>query len=587
MRIAPAAIVILVGLGAVSDAWGQRSARGNTLRSVEEEYFVRKLADQIYHTFAVVAENPDAAYPEASLAARVQATYLAAEPERRRALQLSSRSMVRASPRTARRLTRAPAAPGAAVSPEAGRTLDPEMKMLLRQLLADRVAEARPQLEILAARDGSDGSVQLPKTWVKGGIFGEVDAGAYQKLTLNEPQVLGFHWTTEEPGAVRGYFELRRSATPYLPEAVLARGEVPDNTSKPGIGGFFEIDLRKYLPAQPALGSPEYRVRVLPIPEPSLRAAAGRARPGGLTPQRVTPQAIGSTPKAPDGVGPWSAPVVICYGLAEAPAQSFEEVYHSARFSLDSIYLVEDQQGAGAEEFFVTGFIQSHSPQGAGNQYKLPLFETELDTDDRYRAIDQTARFSLPSDPSDFPRAFTVVLSVLEKDDGEMFSEWLAMMAKVGEEALADEIDRIMREQLEEIRQEMLENTSEKAMEHAWDTILASTSSDFFSAWIKMVATLIIEGIVGGKADDFYGVETITFLLPSNRVDDVLDSEAFLAIVNLGGTQSLAGSVQSDGSARIKSKSIRFYGQASYPQAAAFDGKVDLTMHWVLSGRGL
>lgn len=151
---------------------------------------------------------------------------------------------------------------------------------------------------------------QAIKTRISGGVFGDVDAGRKEELTLNQPQVLGFHWRTEERGAATGFWELRQLSTGLVRERVLATGIADDDPTRSGIQGFFEIDFAKYLPpTPPTTGSWTYHVRIKPLPvqRPALQQSPDRSI--GKVPKSVAANATGD--KAPAGVGPWSTPVVI------------------------------------------------------------------------------------------------------------------------------------------------------------------------------------------------------------------------------------------------------------------------------------
>ena len=168
---------------------------------------------------------------------------------------------------------------------------------------------------VLAAHVTSGAAAQAPKTWVTGSLPGDVASGQKSDFTLNEPHVLGFAWRSEERGAAAGYWELRQEATGMVKERVLASGVTADDPTKTGAQGFFEIDLRKYLPAQPPRsGRWKYYVRVKPLPvqqaTPQAASDTSIGRVGGATAVNATGG------KAPKGVGPWSAPVVINYAAA-------------------------------------------------------------------------------------------------------------------------------------------------------------------------------------------------------------------------------------------------------------------------------
>ncbi len=181
------------------------------------------------------------------------------------------------------------------------------------------------------------------KTWIAGGVFGDVDAGRKEELTLNQPQVLGFHWRSEERGAATGFWELRQQATGLLRERVLATGIADDDPTKSGAQGFFRIDLTKYLPPKPpSTGSWTYHVRIKPLPvqRPALQQAPDRSM--AKAPDSVAVNAVGA--KDPAGVGPWSAPVVIHYGASTTPSQTFDKVQGGSQAASSMAQPAERQQ---------------------------------------------------------------------------------------------------------------------------------------------------------------------------------------------------------------------------------------------------
>ena len=496
------------------------------LRNAAEEQFVRKFANEFSQTLAVVAANPDVSFPAGSFAAHVRSGYMQLEPSRRRAFRPGSLKLLPTTGATRpTALVRVDAQDVATlrVQPPG---FNPAMRQEFRTLINNRI-DGFPSIVGSLTRSKSAGLIRQPKTWIEGGVFGEADAGGKQEITLNQPQVLGFKWRSEEIGARAGYWELKQGATGQLRERVLATGTTGMDMSKPGSQGSFEIDFAKYLPPKPpTLGAAAYTVRIKPLAQ--QRPELQKVRPGGKIGPSTTPKiAPVGPPKEPDGVGPWSTYVVIHYGVSTTPPQTFHDVDRRVHFYLDSIYMVEDQQELGAEAFSVDGFIQWSSPSGAGNQYRLGGF-AKLDMDGpRLHRYNGRVTFDLPS-AGDFPRSYTVVLSILERDDGGMWGDWQQALWKIAREALSDEIELAMKERLSELRAKMAsDGQAEEAMKAGIEALRESTTNDFYTAWLKMVVTIIIGAIEGGLPDDYYGTEVVTFVMPTNRADVIGNTFAF------------------------------------------------------------
>ena len=580
----------------------QRAHAVRTGLSAAEDQFVRKFANEFSQTLAVVATNPEATYPQGTLADRIRDEYMKMDPARRKALRPASLKLV---PMTGAARPTAMGRVGAqdvsAVRAQAV-GLSPALRTEFRTLIDKRLDGARAFLDPLT-RSMARRAVRPARTWVEGGIFGEGDAGGKQEITLNEPVELGFRWGTEEAGAVAGYWELRSRATGLVDERVIATGITVDDTRKAGIQGFFEINFAKYLaPKPPVKGEWTYYVRVKPIPRQRPEAQKAPGGRGTIGPAPTGPQLKNAgPPKEPEGVGPWSGPVVIHYGASTAPPQRFDEHYRAVQFYLDKIDLVEDQSGSGDEEFWIAGFIQSGSPGGVGNQYKLGPHTATLNPPAQV-AFGQRVSFQLPPG-GDFPRTYTVVLSIIEKDPvnlvdpskaSEALQDWLESVWKIARGMLSAEVDRAIRERLSDLQQQMAQDVAAEARAAALEALKEAATNDFYSAWLKMVITIIVGAIEGSLPHDYYGTEMITFVMPTNRVDFVQNQLAFWVLHRSSSpqlvlppeAQSLTGQLQ-NGLFRVQDKVVQFFGQPSYPSAGSFDGKVNITMHWVFSGRGL
>ncbi len=270
-------------------------------------------------------------------------------------------------------------------------------------------------------------------------------------------------------------------------------------------------------------------------------------------------------------------------------------------FYLDKINLIEDQSGPGDEEFRIAGFIQSGSPSGTGNQYKLGPHAATLNPPGQV-AFGQKVSFQLPP-AADFPRIYTVVISIIEKDPvnlvdpskaSEALQDWLEAVWKISRGMLSAEVDRAIRERLSDLQQQMATDVTAEARAAALEALKEATTNDFYSAWLKMIVTIIVGAIEGSLPHDYYGTEMITFVMPTNRADFIQNQVAFWVLhrssspqlVLPSEAQSLTGQLQG-GLFRVKDRVVQFFGQPSYPDAGSFDGRVNITMHWVFSNRGL
>jgi hypothetical protein len=101
---------------------------------------------------------------------------------------------------------------------------------------------------------------------------------------------------------------------------------------------------------------------------------------------------------------------------------------------------------------------------------------------------------------------------------------------------------------------------------------LVSLITSTIGAIIGMVvaaAALVIADIVSGMSDDYYGTEAFVFVLPTNITDYV---------------HTLPGQPMAGGF-KLDIESLEFRGYTSWPEAAQFDGVVDVFFHWELTNK--
>jgi hypothetical protein len=281
-------------------------------------------------------------------------------------------------------------------------------------------------------------------------------------------------------------------------------------------------------------------------------------------------------------VGPPSNDVVITYSAVTAPAVQFNifEIYRTARFVLDSIHMVEDQTGGGAEEFWVTGFIQETFPASsaqASSQHKFGPMFAELDPDGpRTGSLPFAKSFFLGKpDTPEWPRAYIGVISVLEEDDGGSLSDWKAHVATIAEAMVDGEVSQDVRDFLEEQFKDFVgENIGQliQAGGQLAETILLLISETVLGliGMVVAAATLVIAGIISGMEDEYYGTEAFVFVLPTNITDFV---------------HGLPGQAVGKGY-QLDTETLTFKGSTSYPEATAFDGIVEVSFHWEFFDKG-
>ena len=200
-------------------------------------------------------------------------------------------------------------------------------------------------------------------TWVKTGLFNEIDQTRRSAVTVNEPTVLRFIWGTTASGANEGFWRLRRRIAPNQ-YALVATG-----VATSGTGGRFDVDLGPYLattaPVDPAIYHLEVVARVRSSVDTSTSTSPGQ---GGV---KIPAREIGA----------WSVPVVITYARTVAPPTTFNmgDVYRKATLVLDRIILIVDQNGPGQEEYHLGGFVQElqRSCTGSNGQQQCS-FSTPL-----------------------------------------------------------------------------------------------------------------------------------------------------------------------------------------------------------------
>ena len=534
--------------------------------SREEKEFIKAFASALSHATAVVAANPETSVAAGSIADHVRASYLRFRPDQHSVIQQRARERLSGSPEQRARYFGTYSQLGSEAWSHAEPGLGSKLKQQLRHAVAARLDAQRQDIAtMLGVGPGANflGTQFLPsKTTLKIGYFGGDAANSWTALTINSPASYDFLWETNASDAERGVWQLFRVGQSGKQEILLGSG-IAGNAP----GGIFTINLANYLASTPPAVPAVYRIRVIPGTKPKVV-------------QGSSPNQTGKVPGK--AVGPPSNDVVITYSSIVTPGVEFQifEIYQTATFMLESIYMVEDQNGPGTEEFHVAGFVQETFPTSSaelGQQKKFGPVYAELDIDGpRSKSLLQSEDFFLsnPSEP-EWPRVYSVVISVLEEDDGGSLNDWESSLWTVADGLASGEVGQAIRDYLEENFKEYIgDNIGNLIHESAeFAQLLVELIASIESAIIGMViaaAALVISDIISGMSDDYYGTEVFVLALPTN-VTDYIDS--------------LPGQPTAEGF-QLDTESLEFKGYTSWPEASAFDGIVDVFFHWEFSNKG-
>jgi hypothetical protein len=328
-------------------------------------------------------------------------------------------------------------------------------------------------------------------------------------------------------------------------------------------GGFFSIDLSKFLPLQPPSSPAQYLVRVTPGTKPKWQPSDDATGPGAMVPGKA--------------VGPQSDPVVITYSSVTAPQVSFNifDVHKTAVCTVESIHMIQESEESGTEEFHIAGVVQETLPPTSDHPGEQGTFAkyAELNPDGpTWQDLSSSVEFYLGSPFTlDWPRMFTVIISILEEDDGGSLAAWQAAMATIAQEASSGDIGQALLDYLEDNFGDYIDDIGELVNAGAEvaqlvASIVGSTAAAV-GGMVIAAAALILSDVIASLPDDFYGVGTYLLVLPTNSLEYV---------------HNLPGQMTSYGGWRLDSETIEFKGQASWPDAATFDGMVGVAVHWTL-----
>jgi len=517
--------------------------------SPEEEALARSLADEIGFAMAVVAANPRMTPQKCTVAEGVHRAFGRLRPERRRAASTRARQLLSRSPQERRRHFGSFAAPGSAAA-LAGPAVTPERRALLRAAVRARLEAQRDDIERFnrfAARGGIP--VLSCQTTLQGVLSAELNQ-YYGETVIHQPGVLNFRWHTTCDAAEDGRWEVRR-----LPSgSVVASGAV-------GNLGPFSIDFSAFLPASPGPAPRLYEVRVTPRTKPKTVKVPG-ASPGSSDVAKVQSVAVGLPSNA----------VRVAYARDRSGVTRFYEeiIYRRLELHLDRLRLVEAQSGIGADEIWLYGsVVESHADEEI-IAHELPKLFRALNGDGASSSLGYERGFHLENPTSArWPKTYTVILAVLEEDGGEDIAEMMGELWNALAGWLLDDIWTEIRKFLDEIG---VGAELSGSIVSTLSAIAAALTSSILGAIAGLVLSFgfgILAMVNQAVKDDFYEVQAITFVLPTN-------TDEYVATLN--------GEIQPDGTFRLVPEYPRFH-YWTMPSIGAYDGLVEVKLHWELTGR--
>lgn len=532
--------------------------------SREERDFINAFARALSHATAVVAADPDIAVPVGSIAHRVQEAYSGFRSDRRGAIQQRARERLSGPNEQRQRYFGAYWDRGAQAWTNAERGLGRELMQQLKEAVQARLNVQRnyigEQLATGVATELRPGSRTSGETTLEVGHFsGDVQV-AWTALQISSPTSIDLRWTTNVAGAERGVWQLLRAGKsfgqPFQRKVVLASGHAGNAP-----GAVFTIDLAKYLPSEPPDVPAQYLIRVIPGTKPGFKQV-GRGELAGVPGKAV---------------GPPSNDVVITYSAVLQPSVDFQifEIYQAAIFQLESIEMIEDQIGSGVEEFHIAGFVQESFPASstqAGVQDQFGPFYAALDPGGpRSANLPHSRTFFLNKpDTPEWPRTYSVVISVIEEDDGGSLNEWESQVWSVAEQLASGPVAQEIRDFLQEEFEDFIGDNIDDILQAGGQIAQAIVSliSGTVGAIVGMVTAavaLVTADIVSGMADDYYGTEVFVFVLPTNLTDFI---------------NSLPGQPKGSDFQQLDTMWSSFQGYTSWPEATVWDGRVNVYFHF-------
>jgi hypothetical protein len=490
----------------------------------EEREFATALGHEVSRALAVAAAHPEMSFPAGSLANRVQKSCrkMLTGPKAA-AAQARAAKLLKADVATRQKYFGNAAKPGsdAQAVAAAGTDLSAVLKTKLTKAVNARLM-SKDQASIHALAENLrqiNLKGLLTRTKVETGHFlGDVVTEGTNTVGLLAPEKLEFRWSTTEVGANAGKWQLVKKLVQvgqhHARQPVLATGE----TGAPG--SIFTIDLPKWLPPQPPpTGAEFYEVRV----------AAYKHTPSGTSLQRV-----GAT--ASQMLGAWSPPVTIKYFKSDTPFH-FEgaNVLRSLAGQLTDIEMSIDSNESGGEEFHIAGFLSETRSDGSNTSWDF-VFYQELDIDTKKKGflgnIGPKDGWEIDlGDPDDesWPKVYTLFVSVMEQDHGDV-APWFKELYGEVKEFVLDLVWTEMKKVLSELKAAgkvalaaavagtaIAEVATATAAEIA--AILSAACAVLWVLVAVVVAIVVIGEIIEGVDNDSYGSNGAVLVLPMNLYD--------------------------------------------------------------------
>ena len=485
----------------------------------EEREFATALGHEVSRALAVAVAHPEMTFPPRSLASRLQKSCrkMLTGPKAA-AAQARAAKLLKADVATRQKYFGNAGKPGsdAQVVAASGTDLSAVLKTKLTKAVNARLmskdqASTRALAEQLKKLS--------PRTKVETGHFlGDVVTEGTNTVGLLAPEKLEFRWSTTEVGANAGKWQLVKKLVQvgqhHARQPVLATGE----TGAPG--SIFTIDLPKWLPPQPpATGAEFYEVRV----------AAYKHAPSGTSLQRV-----GAT--ASQMLGAWSPPVTIKYFKSDTPFH-FEgaNVLRSLACQLTDIEMVIDSNESGGEQFHIAGFLSETRSDGSNTSWDF-VFYQELDIDTKKKGflgnIGPKDGWEIDlGDPDDesWPKVYTLFVSVMEQDHGDV-APWFKELYGEVKEFVLDLVWTEMKKVLAELKAAgkvalaaVVAGTAIAKVATATAAEIAAILSAACAALLVVaavvVAIVVIGEIIEGVDNDSYGSNGAVLVLPMNLYD--------------------------------------------------------------------
>lgn len=526
--------------------------------SDEERQLVESLANELAYRFVLAAANPAKQFACDSIEARVQRILAGKSRASRDGYQHRAANLLK------RNFADRQMMFGEFARSGARRQQGSVDLASRRDALASAAARKRVEAyarDITAFADYAANSgincIPVTRTTLKGELSWNLDQ-YYTQIEINQPQVLHFSWSTEAEDAEIGEWQvcLNNSLN------VVASGTVNQS------GGNFSIDFSDFLVPVPYPVPLNYFVRIRP------RTKAKTVTVPGATP--------GSTVKHTESskiLGGYSNPVWVTYVMDTSAPQTFNIgwAFRKLDLVLDSIHLVRPQSGEGTDEYYLYGTVHEVGPDG-GTLHEIDATYHELGGGDhpRFKELHDSMTFDLDLPTSAaWPKAYVVMMHLIEVDGGGEFAEIIADFWELAEDIMPDIYDAI-KGALEELGIDEWGASGAAALAVAIAGAISANVATAVAGAVLAALAYVVAVVIIADEDDYFG--SFTHVLPV-----IASTEDYVLSEFDGETR---GPTQVDdpnapyGSFVTKKERFRVYGQAYFPSASAYDGIVDINLHW-------